>query len=46
MGSMNFGLYHLLAKYKEFKFEWEKQHLEATPDHARRELVSVAQDRD
>jgi uncharacterized protein (DUF849 family) len=32
MGSMNFGLYHLLAKYKEFKFEWEKQHLEATRD--------------
>src|SRR5579872_2305235 len=32
MGSMNFGLFHLLAKYKEFKFEWEKQHLEATRD--------------
>jgi uncharacterized protein (DUF849 family) len=32
MGSMNFGLYHLLAKYKEFKFEWEKQHLESTRD--------------
>ena len=32
MGSMNFGLYHLLAKYKEFKFPWEKEHLEATRD--------------
>lgn len=32
MGSMNFGLYHLLHKYKEFKFEWEKQHLENTRD--------------
>jgi uncharacterized protein (DUF849 family) len=32
MGSMNFGLFHLLTKYKEFKFEWEKQHLEATRD--------------
>jgi uncharacterized protein (DUF849 family) len=32
MGSMNFGLYHLLAKYPKFKFEWERQHLEATRD--------------
>ena len=32
MGSMNFGLYHLLAKYDEFKFEWERNHLEATRD--------------
>ena len=32
MGSINFGLYHLLPKYKEFKFGWEKAHLEATRD--------------
>lgn len=32
MGSMNFGLYHLLAKYDEFKFDWERKHLEATHD--------------
>jgi 3,5-dioxohexanoate:acetyl-CoA acetone transferase len=32
MGSMNFGLYHLLDKYKEFKFDWERQHLAATRD--------------
>lgn len=32
MGSMNFGLYHLLNKYKEFKFEWERVHLENTRD--------------
>jgi uncharacterized protein (DUF849 family) len=32
MGSMNFGLYHLLDKYKEFKFDWERQHLENTRD--------------
>src|ERR1700733_6557710 len=32
MGSMNFGLYHLLPKYKEFKFDWEKPHLAATRD--------------
>lgn len=32
MGSMNFGLFPLLGKYPEFKFEWERQHLEATRD--------------
>jgi uncharacterized protein (DUF849 family) len=32
MGSINFGLYPLLDKYKEFKHDWERQHLEATRD--------------
>jgi len=32
MGSMNFGLYHLLNKYKTFQFDWEREHLEATRD--------------
>src|SRR6201989_852753 len=32
MGSMNFGLFPLLEKYKEFKFPWESQHLEMTRD--------------
>lgn len=32
MGSINFGLYHLLDKHKDFKFDWERQHLEATRD--------------
>lgn len=32
MGSMNFGLFPLLAKYKTFKHDWEKKHLEATTD--------------
>jgi uncharacterized protein (DUF849 family) len=32
MGSMNFGLFPLLGKYPEFKFGWERQHLEATRD--------------
>ena len=32
MGSINFGLYPLLDKYKDFKFDWERQHLEATRD--------------
>ena len=32
MGSMNFGLFHLLDKYDDFKFEWERKHLENTRD--------------
>ena len=32
MGSINFGLYHLLDKYKDFKFDWEKSHLAALDD--------------
>lgn len=32
MGSMNFGLYHLLGRYNEFEFDWERTHLEATRD--------------
>ncbi len=32
MGSMNFGLFPLADKYPEFKFDWEKKHLEATRD--------------
>ena len=32
MGSMNFGLFPLAERYPEFKFEWEKTHLEATRD--------------
>jgi uncharacterized protein (DUF849 family) len=30
MGSMNFGLYPMLQKYKEFKHSWEAPHLEAS----------------
>lgn len=32
MGSINFGLYHLVDKYDSFKFDWERPHLEATRD--------------
>jgi uncharacterized protein (DUF849 family) len=32
MGSINFGLFHLVNKYKEFHFDWEREHLEATRD--------------
>ena len=28
MGSMNFGLFPMLNRFKEFKHEWERQHLE------------------
>ena len=32
MGSINFGLFHLLDRYKEFKFSWEREFLESTRD--------------
>jgi len=32
MGSMNFGLFHLTAKQKEWKHAWEPQYLENTRD--------------
>ena len=32
MGSMNFGFFPLLNKYKEFEFDWERQHLEGSRD--------------
>jgi uncharacterized protein (DUF849 family) len=32
MGSMNFGFFPLLAKYKDFKHEWEREHLENSRD--------------
>ena len=32
MGSINFGLFHLLDRYKEFKFDWEREALEKTRD--------------
>jgi uncharacterized protein (DUF849 family) len=32
MGSMNFGLFPILNKMKDFKYEWERQHLENSRD--------------
>ncbi|MCV2874999.1 3-keto-5-aminohexanoate cleavage protein [Rhodobacteraceae bacterium XHP0102] len=32
MGSMNFGLYPMLDRFKEFKHEWERAHLENSRD--------------
>jgi len=32
MGSMNFGLYPMLKRFKEFRFDWERAHLEGSRD--------------
>lgn len=32
MGSMNFGLFPMLNRFKEFKHEWEREHLEKSAD--------------
>src|SRR5947209_19675740 len=32
MGSMNFGLYEMIGRYKEFKHDWEKPYLAASDD--------------
>lgn len=32
MGSMNFGMYPMLQRYPDFKYEWEAAHLEASRD--------------
>src|SRR5215468_1606422 len=32
MGSMNFGLYPMLERYKSFKYDWEPKHLEGSRD--------------
>lgn len=32
MGSMNFGLFPMLQRFKEFKYDWEREHLENSRD--------------
>jgi uncharacterized protein (DUF849 family) len=32
MGSMNFGLYPMLSRYKDFNYDWEKPYLEGSRD--------------
>jgi uncharacterized protein (DUF849 family) len=32
MGSMNFGLYEMLHRYKEFKYDWERPYLAGSDD--------------
>ena len=44
MGTMNFGLYPMLARQKEFKYDWEKPYLEGSrermlQEHVRRHRV-------
>ena len=47
MGSMNFGMYETLARYKEFKHAWEKPYLEGTEDlifrNTFRDIASILQ---
>ena len=33
MGSMNFALYPMLARYDEFRYDWERDHLENSRDY-------------
>ena len=40
MGSMNFGLYPMLARYKDFKFDWERPYLEGSVDRVFRNTFS------
>ncbi len=32
MGSMNFGLFPMLRRFKEFRYDWEREHLEKSRD--------------
>lgn len=32
MGSMNFGLFPMLERYREFRYDWERAHLERSRD--------------
>jgi uncharacterized protein (DUF849 family) len=32
MGSMNFGLYPMLKRFTDFKYDWEREHLEGSRD--------------
>jgi len=33
MGSINFGLFHLVDRFSEFKYDWERSYLEMTKDY-------------
>jgi uncharacterized protein (DUF849 family) len=33
MGSINFSMHHILARIKEWKFDWEKDYVEASRDY-------------
>jgi uncharacterized protein (DUF849 family) len=40
MGSMNFGLYPMLNRFKDFKFDWEEPYLEGSRDRIFRNTFS------
>jgi len=40
MGSMNFGLYPMLNRFKEFKYDWEEPYLEGSRDRIFRNTFS------
>ena len=40
MGSMNFGLYPMLERQKEFKFDWEKPYLEGSRERIFRNTLA------
>ena len=40
MGSINYGLFPALDKFKEFKFDWEREYLEMTKDFVYRNTFS------
>src|SRR6185312_15610762 len=42
MGSMNFGLYPMLQRYKEFKYDWERTHLENSRDFIFRNTLRIS----
>lgn len=43
MGSMNFGLYPMLARHKTFKYEWERPYLEGSEDRVFRNTFKEIQ---
>src|SRR5687767_5658521 len=43
LGSMNFGLYEMLARFKDFRHDWERPYLEASEDRVfRNSLRDIA----
>lgn len=43
MGSMNFGLFPMLERYKNLQHDWERQHLENSRDRSKRRPAQRAE---
>jgi len=41
MGTMNFGLYPMLQRQKEFKFDWERPYLAGSEDRLPKNLAQI-----